>query len=130
MKKFMKKNKLNHEINIIPLMDIILVLLVIFMLFAMNIISSLQVNLPSAKSSNTQNDSKNTIILVQSNGDIFLNDKKVSVTEMEFLLSKMNKKNAVSIFADRKLEYGVLAKILGILQVENFSNINLAINKS
>lgn len=130
MKKFIKKNKLSHEINITPLMDIVLVLLVIFMLFAINVISSLQVNLPSAKSNNTQNDSKNTVILVQSNGDVFLNDKKVSVTEMESVLSKMNKKNAVSIFADRKLEYGVLAKILGILQVANFSNINLAINKA
>ena len=110
-------------------MDIVLVLLIIFMLFAMNVISNLQVNLPSAKSKNTKSNDETVSITITQNGELSINNKHINAENLGKELEKYDKKISISVYADKKIEYGMIAKILGIVQSSNFSKVNLMINK-
>ena len=121
------------ELNITPLVDIMLVLLAIMMVIAPNVIYEEQINLP--QSSKTKSLSKIPPVhitvdkdkKIKVNKDNFIFD--ASFTDIFFHYSKkLDLKATVLISADKSLDYGVVMSVLAAVKQAGFVEVSLATN--
>ena len=112
------------EINVTPMVDVMLVLLVIFMVTAPILQTGIQVNLPHTKSATPiNNNSKMVIITIDRKSNIYLNsgstasDIQVNINELSSLinqeLAKMQE-TKVYVRADGDVPYRIIAYVLGV----------------
>ncbi len=101
------------EINVTPLVDVMLVLLIIFMVTAPLMQQGIDVNLPKAKGKELPPEERITII-VKNGGAMFLNDNPISKQDMISKLSSISKLNPnVFLKADADVSYGTVVDIMG-----------------
>jgi len=113
------------EINMTPLVDVMLVLLVIFLVTAPMLNSNIKLNLP-AESAAQISEEKTITISINQSGQYFVDDKPVLESEMEQKLSataKENPKQQIHIRADVNVNYGKVSHLLASLQRVGLSNI-------
>lgn len=119
MLKKREKEKLIFEINITPLTDVMLVLLIIFMVTTPFIIQgNIKINLPSAKAPSETSLSKNIIIAITSDGNMFLNGNSVK-DDRELLQGIKNEINktgntTVIIEGDKMAFHGEMVRAMSI----------------
>jgi biopolymer transport protein ExbD len=106
------------EINVTPLVDVMLVLLTVFIVTAPLLMNAVPVKLPQADASISIDQLKNARISIIDNGDLYLNDTKLfqSVLESQLRQSASAPDFSVEILADEKVEYGVVAKVMAAIQ--------------
>jgi biopolymer transport protein ExbD len=113
------------EINMIPLVDIMLVLLVIFLITAPIITSSIQLNLPKDQGISTQE--KNPITLsITKNGEYFLEERGFSVKDLEEHLKEIARddiNSQINIRADTATQFGNVSHILSLAQKLGLKNV-------
>ena len=82
-----KRKKLNSEINVVPYIDVMLVLLIIFMVLSPLLIQGIEVNLPKTDTTKMSISSEPLVISIDSQGDYFLNlgeeQLPISLTELK-----------------------------------------------
>ncbi|MDE1907710.1 MAG: biopolymer transporter ExbD, partial [Rhodospirillales bacterium] len=103
------------EINVTPLVDVMLVLLIIFMVTAPMITSSVQVNLPQANAKPANADSKPITVTVNSKGDVFLNNSQIQLSNLVSTLQEASKNNAdqrIFIRGDKQVDYGTMLQVM------------------
>ena len=133
------KNKLSgkkviNEINIVPYVDVMLVLLVIFMVVTPLAIQGIEINLPKAQTSEFE--SQNNIpftIDVNKNGKYFIEEDnqrvEVSIGFLEDRFSRIidsNPEIEIIIRGDSKADYESIASLLAVLQNNGANNFSLA----
>ena len=99
------------QINVTPLVDVMLVLLVIFMVTAPIIQQGVQVNLPQTKSGAIPGTEEHLVVTVAKNGKVYLNDNAMSVSELGEKLRAIKKLQAdkqVYLRADQDVRYGLV----------------------
>lgn len=115
------RNETIAEINVVPLVDIVLVILIIFMVSAPIFIKpSININLPQAASGTEQKPS-NLNVTVSSDGKIDLNGEAVSRDELAVRVAEGVKKNPevhAVISADKSVPHGTVIEILDSLQLK------------
>ncbi len=126
----MKVNKkLQDEINIIPLVDIVLVILIIFMITAPLMTSGLEVDLPKTKDTPISRKEREPLkITITQNGEIKIYGEKVSLERLSSWLKEARKNKLVEevqIEADRLATYEVVAKVLSEVKRAGFNQIGL-----
>jgi len=97
------------EINIIPLVDVMLVLLIIFMVAAPLSLSGLQVDLPHSKAKGVAANESNVVLTVSKDGKFYFEKHKINSNDLEAKLKAMfeNKRDKqLFIRADRNVQYG------------------------
>jgi biopolymer transport protein ExbD len=109
------------EINIIPLVDVVLVLLIIFMLTAHVMDFGLEVEVPKVKS--TRESTKELpVVSLSATGEVHLNDKVVNINALgDDLRQRFPKQTAVYVRADKETRWDALAQIVDQLGREKFS---------
>ncbi len=113
------------EINMTPLVDVMLVLLVIFLITAPMLNSSINLDLPSESAAQI-NDQKAINISLDQSGQYYLDDKPISFQDLENKLkitAKNDPKQAIHIRADVNVNYGKVSSVLASLQRLGLSNI-------
>ena len=113
------------EINMTPLVDVMLVLLVIFLVTAPMLNSAIKLNLP-AESAAQITEQKTITITINRSGQYFVDDKPVSEVELETKLratAQENPKQQIHIRADVDVNYGKVSHILADLQRLGLANI-------
>ena len=113
------------EINMTPLVDVMLVLLVIFLVTAPMLNSAIKLNLP-AESAAQITEQKTITISINRSGQYFVDDKPVSEVELETKLratAQENPKHQIHIRADVDVNYGKVSHILADLQRLGLANI-------
>ncbi len=113
------------EINMTPLVDVMLVLLVIFLVTAPMLNSNIKLNLPAESAAQITEEKTITISLNRA-GEYFVDDKLVSEKELEQKLNstaKENPKQQIHIRADVDVNYGKVSHLLAQLQRVGLSNI-------
>lgn len=113
------------EINMTPLVDVMLVLLVIFLVTAPMLNSAIKLNLPSESAAQIT-EQKTLTISVNRGGEYFIDDQKVSAGELENRLeiaAKNNPKQSIHLRADTDVPYGKVSHVLGMAQRLGLSNI-------
>jgi biopolymer transport protein TolR len=103
------------QINVTPLVDVMLVLLVIFMVTAPIIQQGVQVNLPQAKAGAVAGDEEPLIVSITQNGRVYLNDNPMTLSELGKKLRavrRLQKDKEVYLRADQDVRYGVVMKAI------------------
>lgn len=128
---FQIKNKKGpiSEINVTPLVDVMLVLLVIFMISAPLMYSGIKLKLPKTKKVNNLRLTKKQVILsVTPSGEYFIGKDKYLASELLEVVLEKFKDNATSVLyirADYDIRYGDIAKLMAKLKQGGIANIAL-----
>jgi biopolymer transport protein ExbD len=105
------------EINVTPLVDVMLVLLTIFIVTAPLLMNAVPVKLPKADASVAATDKESLRISITREGGVFLNDAMLTHEQLKSRLSQAARRApSVAILADDKVEYGAVAKVMATVQ--------------
>ena len=130
----MNRRNLISDINVVPYIDVMLVLLVIFMISAPLMVQGIQVNLPQASSEALPvTNNEPLIVSIDKNGELFLEtdstkDKSLSLEELNFSVTKIFESNPnlqVVIRGDGKVQYEKVMTVMAELQMAGATNIGL-----
>ena len=126
--KNLKKKPAMAEINITPFVDVLLVLLIIFMVAAPMLTSSVPLNLPDGIENQTTAQPENIIVSMQQNGALFVQEEAVSKNNLANKLKKLTNNNLsekILVRADKLIEYGEVMNLIKMLSVAGFSQVLL-----
>ncbi len=113
------------DINITPLVDVVLVLLIIFMVTTPMLVKGIKVNLPKA-SSGVQNASKKDIIIsINKNGNYYIDKVLVDEKALRDFLKSHNKRSVI-IKSDKNVVYGKVIRLIDIVKTSGISRVGLA----
>ena len=116
------------EINVTPLVDVMLVLLIIFMIAAPMLTTGVDVELPKADAPRMDIDEEVPIITVQRDQRIFLFDEEVSLDVLKERLAtdeRVKKVNEVFVQADEAVPYGSVAQVLALVRQAGIGKMGL-----
>jgi biopolymer transport protein TolR len=113
------------EINMTPLVDVMLVLLIIFLITAPILTSTIQLNLPKDSGISTQEKDPITISITK-NGEYFLEERDFSIKDLEEHLKEIAQENIdsqINIRADTSAQFGKVSHVLSIAQKLGLKNV-------
>src|SRR5918999_3231133 len=116
------------QINVTPLVDVMLVLLVIFMVTAPIIQQGVQVNLPQAKAGAIPGTEELLVVTIAKDGKIYLNDNPMSPGELGQKLRAIRKLQAdkqVYLRADQDVKYGVVMKTIAEIKQAGIERLGM-----
>ncbi len=116
------------EINVTPFVDVMLVLLIIFMVTAPMMQQGLDVNLPKTASTGVALNEDPFVISINASGKINLGDNEISPDTLKQKVKAIfeNRKNKqIYIQADKKVDYGTVAYVMGEIRMAGITNISL-----
>jgi biopolymer transport protein TolR len=117
------------QINVTPLVDVMLVLLVIFMVTAPIIQQGVQVNLPQASAAAIPGTTEELLIVtIAKDGKIYLNDNRMSVEELGAKLRAIRKLQAdkqVYLRADQEVRYGEVMKAIAEIKQAGIERLGM-----
>ncbi|HEY3305432.1 MAG TPA: protein TolR [Candidatus Binatia bacterium] len=116
------------QINVTPLVDVMLVLLVIFMVTAPILQQGVQVNLPQAKAGAIPGKEEQLVVVVNKNGRVYLNDTAMSVSDLGQKLRAIRGIKAdkeVFLRADQDVRYGVVMKVVETIKQAGIQKVGM-----
>ena len=120
------------EINMTPLIDVMLVLLVIFIITAPLMASSLKLDLPSSDAGGPSNAPAFVALAIDGQGQIYLGEQKLEPTLAQALVTQSAREAAsrdasteVQLRADQRVPYGRVAEVMGWVQAAGLNRIGL-----
>ena len=121
-----KGSKPMSDINMTPLVDVMLVLVVIFIITAPLMTSSIKLELPKTEAAKPVDAPKFVTLVVDKAGQIFLGDQPISVSQLAESLAKTAKANPdteVQLRADATVPYGRVVQVMGVAQKAGLNRI-------
>lgn len=115
------------EINIVPLVDVVLVLLLIFMLTAPVLQSGIDVAVPKTKSVKEATELR-TVVTIAKDQTVYLGDKAVNLQELPSLLRAQggaDAKKVIYLRADEKVPFGAFASVMDAVKQAGITNISI-----
>jgi len=115
------------EINITPLVDVVLVLLVIFMLTAPVLQSGIQVNVPKTKTVREITEQR-TVLTINKDNEVFLNDKPVNLNDLPDILKAQStdpSKQIIYLRADQSVSFGTFATLMDAVKQSGITNVSI-----
>ncbi len=117
------------EINIVPLVDVMLVLLTIVLTTATFIVTGeIAVNLPEAKNRDAASISP-VVITLTKDGRLFIDKKEVSYPELSRHIRQFNREQPVVIRADEGISVGRFAYVIDVLKGEGFRRVSMEVSE-
>jgi len=116
------------EINVTPLVDVMLVLLIIFMISAPLLTAGVPVELPKTEAGAIQADNEPLSVSIRADGSIFVGERPTQFGALAPLLQEMagpNPGKPVYVRADGRAAYAVVAQVMAALSTSGFTSINL-----
>jgi biopolymer transport protein TolR len=116
------------EINVTPLVDVMLVLLIIFMVTAPLMTSGVSVDLPKTNAQQLNSDSEPLTVTIKADGSIFLQDQAVDVTDIVAKLQAIAQNNPdrrIFVRGDKDLAYGRIMEVMGTITSGGFTKVAL-----
>ena len=118
------------EINVTPLVDVMLVLLIIFMVTAPLLTSGVPVNLPDSRAKALDQDQKPTEVSIDDTGAIFIDKQPVSEHDLPdrfdaIAAQSQGKPPQIFLRADRGLDYGRVMQVMGELNRAGLNRVAL-----
>lgn len=127
------KKKLVAEINVVPYIDVMLVLLVVFMIAAPLLIQGVKVDLPAANSSPLKlSDNETLIVSIKADGSYWIDDKGSNVSDtlenIKIRVSKVLRQSPnvpVLVWADGNVDYSFVVNLMTELQGAGAASVGL-----
>ena len=116
------------EINITPLVDVVLVLLLIFMLTAPVLQSGIEVAIPKTRSVNQPTEER-MVVTIDKDQNVFLQDKPINVNDLTTQLRPTGSgpaaKRIVYLRADERVPFGAFASVMDAVKQAGITNISI-----
>jgi biopolymer transport protein TolR len=118
------------EINVTPMVDVMLVLLIIFMVSAPLLTVGVPIDLPQTQAKSLDQDNKPLTVSVRTDGKVFLQDSEVNVDELVAKLKAVTDarggaEERIFVRGDRKVDYGTVMRVMGRLSGAGFHRVAL-----
>ena len=116
------------EINVTPLVDVMLVLLIVFMITAPMITSGVNVNLPQANAKPVNSDAKPITITVNAQDQIYLQNSQVQLSNLVATLQQISQNNndqRVFVRGDKDVSYGDMLQVMATITQGGFTKVAL-----
>jgi len=128
-----KRRAAMAEINVTPLVDVMLVLLIIFMVTAPLLTSGVPIELPDSRANPLDQERDQVTISIDGEGQVFVDDDRVPEGGLADRLAALHgagKPPLVTLRADRGLDYGRVMAVMGELNHAGFNSVSLVTNGS
>jgi biopolymer transport protein TolR len=116
------------DINVTPMVDVMLVLLIVFMVAAPLLTVGVPIDLPQTKAKELNTEAKPITVSVTPTGDLFLGDQRVELEGLTDAIGKLTPDGTaerIYVRADQTANYGAVMKVMGVLSAAGFSKIGL-----
>lgn len=116
------------EINVTPMVDVMLVLLIVFMVAAPLLTAGVPIELPKSEAKPLQGDNEPLTVSVDTNGRVFIQETEIEVDSLVPKLLEITKNGyneRIYVRGDRQVDYGTVMKVMGRLSAAGFSRIGL-----
>ena len=116
------------EINVTPLVDVMLVLLIVFMISAPLLTVGVPVDLPKTEAGALQDQTEPLSVSIRADGSLFVQEDPVPFSGLAPRLKEMSGgdgKKPIYVRADGKASYSVVAQVMAALSTSGFTSINL-----
>ena len=121
------------EINVTPLVDVMLVLLIIFMVTAPLLTAGVPIDLPDSRASTLPQEAEQVTITLDEQGYVYIDDAQVPVGGLPEALENLPRAGdgpQITLRADRALDYGRVMAVMGELNRAGLNRISLVTNGS
>src|SRR3954464_4549464 len=124
------RRKVMSEINVTPMADVMLVLLIIFMVSAPLLTVGVPIDLPQSQAKSLEQDKQPLTVSVNLQGEVFLQDSKIDVEELVAKLKAVTEtrggmEERIFVRGDRKVDYGTVMRVMGRLSSAGFRRVAL-----
>ena len=123
-----RRGKLNSEINVTPLVDVMLVLLIVFMIAAPLLSVGVPIELPKTDAKALPSQQEPITITVDFEGGVFIQDEEISLDDLATRLiavSTNGYEERIYLRGDRDTDYGEVMKVMARINTAGFTNIGL-----
>jgi biopolymer transport protein TolR len=129
MQPIRPRHKRIAEINVVPYIDVMLVLLVIFMITAPLLTPGVKVDLPQAAATPVDNPDRETLVVtVDRHGKLFLDDREISARDLQSKVAailRVRPQTPVLIRGDRQVAYNDVVQTMVLLQAAGAPSVGL-----
>ena len=122
------RGRLMSEINVTPMVDVMLVLLIIFMITSPMLVAGIEVDLPETKSAPISGQDKPLVIFINKKGEIFITETKIPAGELVAKLGNITqekKDTRIFVRGDKNLSYGKIVEIMAEIHNAGFTKVAL-----
>ena len=123
------KGQVRAEINVTPLVDVVLVLLIIFMVITPMIVRGVSVDLPITSHHDRKNDdNKDLIVSINAGGDIYVNEDKVALSKLAAAVQEERRRfpdKGVFVKADQRIHYGLARTVMEAIHQAGVEDVQL-----
>jgi len=123
-----RKRNLVADINVTPLVDVMLVLLIIFMVTAPMMTQGLEVDLPEATTKALRQQEEPLVVTIKKEGEVYLKKEKMTSVMLLQQLRSMPpevKKEGIYIRADKNVPYGVVTTTMADIHAAGFEKLGM-----
>lgn len=123
-----EENEEMADINIIPLVDVMLVLLIIFMVTAPLSIGGINVNLPTSKAKGKKIAEERVVLSINKSGDFFIEKSQIprsALIEKFKAIFEFRENKELYIRADRGVDYGKVVDAMSAARISGVSKLNM-----
>jgi biopolymer transport protein TolR len=119
------------EINVTPMVDVMLVLLIIFMISAPLLTVGVPIDLPQSQAKSLEQDPTPLTILLNGDGKVFLQNTEIGVEELVAKLKAISDakgtgfEERIYVRGDRRVDYGTVMKVMGRISGSGFHRVAL-----
>src|SRR5215217_2533262 len=125
-----RRRPVMSEINVTPMVDVMLVLLIIFMVSAPLLTVGVPLDLPQTQAKSLDQDKNPLTLSVNLKGEVFLNDTAIGLSDLVPKLKAITDARGglderIFVRGDRKVDYGTVMKVMGRLSQAGFRRVAL-----
>ncbi len=116
------------DINVTPLVDVMLVLLIVFMVTAPLLTVAVPVDLPKAQAQSMRQDKEPLVISIDSKGNVYLQESKSELGDLVAKLKAITGANPdarIFVRGDRGVAYGRIMEVMGTINAAGYSKVAL-----
>jgi len=118
------------EINVTPMVDVMLVLLIIFMVSAPLLTVGVPLDLPQTQAKSLDNDKEPLTVSVNTKGEVFLQNTEIKVDDLVPKLQAITQARGgnderIYVRGDKKVDYGTVMRVMGRLSAAGFRRVAL-----
>jgi biopolymer transport protein TolR len=125
-----RRRPVMSEINVTPMVDVMLVLLIIFMVSAPLLTVGVPIDLPQSQAKSLDQDKEPLTVSVDTAGKVFLQNSEIPIEELVAKLTAVTSarggmEERVYVRGDKKVDYGTVMKVMGRLSAAGFKRVAL-----
>jgi biopolymer transport protein TolR len=125
-----RRHAMMAEINVTPMVDVMLVLLIIFMVSAPLLTVGVPIDLPQTKAKSLDQDKEPLALSVNEKGQVFLQNSEIPIADLVTKLEAITQarggyEERIYVRGDRKVDYGTVMRVMGRLSAAGFHRVAL-----